>query len=121
MRRVRVHHGPMGDDHARTSKSGIALTSGTTAPVLEAEVRGHMCLHGGRSVSRNELQVYLEGLCLTHVSSSMAAQVILMLLDLDPGVASCSTSRFINAITSPPSWKDLDCAAAPWGTPCVEV
>eukprot|EP00448_Togula_jolla_P014186 CAMPEP_0170584032 /NCGR_PEP_ID=MMETSP0224-20130122/8472_1 /TAXON_ID=285029 /ORGANISM="Togula jolla, Strain CCCM 725" /LENGTH=495 /DNA_ID=CAMNT_0010907439 /DNA_START=30 /DNA_END=1515 /DNA_ORIENTATION=- len=100
---------------ASTPRGGLhgAQTSYSSSSLLEAEVRQNVSLNG--KVSRSELQAYLEGLRLANVTAGMVAQVILVLLDLDPGEGSFDVGRFIYALTSPPSWEQLDCITALWG------
>jgi len=49
---------------------------------IDTEVRDHLCDRSTHTVSRHELEAYLEPLWLAHVSPAMAADVILMFLGL---------------------------------------
>jgi len=87
---------------SQSSASSSALSC------CEVEVRDHLCMHRSGVVSRHQLQTYIEGLHLSTVSPAMAAQVIIMLLDLDVGGELCDAARFVQILASPPNWEDID-------------
>eukprot|EP00928_Gymnodinium_smaydae_P062207 TRINITY_DN4611_c0_g5_i1.p1 TRINITY_DN4611_c0_g5~~TRINITY_DN4611_c0_g5_i1.p1 ORF type:complete len:607 (+),score=125.08 TRINITY_DN4611_c0_g5_i1:60-1823(+) len=66
--------------------------------LVEEEVRNHLCCHGGRSVSRHELQAYIDSLQLAHVASAMVTQVILTVAGIDLGDGACSAAKFAAAL-----------------------
>merc|ERR1712232_937810 len=107
----------------RSASSTVTLSSVSGAGVLEAEVRQHMSL-SGQHVTRQGLQVYVEGLRLMWVTAGMVTQVVLALLNLDLGDSPCEVSRFVGMLQSPPPWEELDFATALWGAvgePAVAV
>ncbi|CAJ1397326.1 unnamed protein product [Effrenium voratum] len=81
---------------------------------MESEVR-QFAPH--ERVSRCTLQSYLEGINFEQVAASMVAQVILALLGLDLGEASCEAPRFAALLARPPALtQQLDFATALWGS-----
>lgn len=93
-----------------------ARQSQSSKGTLLDEVRSALSLHQDGSFSRNALHNYIESLKLTQVSTSMATQVLLALLDLDLGEGPCDASRFVSALSSPPSWESLELLTALWGS-----
>lgn len=100
------------------SRSGSSLRQSGT---IEAEIMQHMSFHGDGTVSRHELQVYVEALHLSHVSSSMVCRVVLALLGFDMSAGPCHCSKLIGALVSPPNWQDLELATTMWGAPAASV
>lgn len=80
---------------------------------LEFEAKHHMSTNG--SISRHELQAYVESLHLGQVAPGMVVQVLLALLDLNLGEGNIDPPRFAKLLASPPHWEELEFATALWG------
>lgn len=92
-----------------------ATPSQSSSAPLMAELRSVLSLHQDGAFSRLALHSYIESLRLTQVSTSMATQVLLAVLDIDLGEGPCDTSRFAAALSSPPAWESLELLTALWG------
>jgi len=93
----------------------ISLSQSVIDLSLESEIRKGMLGHGGNKISRTGFQSYVESLNLTHVSSSMVVQTVLLLLGIDLSEACCDVSRFAALLALAPSWGGLDFATSQWG------